>query len=1267
MATNFFNDINLNYIPNVLGNYELLKINELYNKINSLKPDYYSTEIRTPYQIGGDEVCLWIDPSNRNYISLNNVNDVVMNTSPFPFAVADKSQYGNNYILPLNPSGLSWDPNKGGMLKHVGGALESGLVINNLVCKHPNHFSTVGSPFSFFFVCEPNPTVSTAPNNRAIWQMGSAGNNRPSCIIGADGAPLSFNYFSTGSGGQFQKSSVAHPARNSILGKKHIIGFVYGKDSQGFDYKDMYYNGIFCSRSGPAVTGVTTRSQAMKWCTWEPTSANKFEGWTGEQIMFSRALTRTEVIELCNYLNAKWNVYSPRECDIFVCAGQSNMVGRGDGNGLNPGYTSLQTNGSEYGYYCDPNSIYTISETPIACHRGVNGGNITWWTTTNDTNTGTATLVSVDDSNVPNAPVSRTDCLAEFADTYYAKTGRYCVFFKAALGGTSILNINEWAPDNASNNLWKRVIDVLPAMKQKLKDNGWVIGKSAVLWHQGELDVGANQAVYLAAITECFNLVVNNFGYDYLFYYILEANGFSRNAMLQYYSTNPKIRSIFDTIVFSANNLNYLNIGDVVHYNTIGQSMMGIEGAKQIAEIYIKDKHITSKIIELNDTKNYEKNDIRFYGSVGNGLNNDTQAFISLFSDNTMTEVFIPAGTYIIGYTGQLSDGVSVSNRTNLRINISSADFIYLGTGNAFNFSDCNNVSFSGKCNIYAPFSSPNIGIRVNNCAVCKFSDISISGLNNLLGNPIVQFAQGFSFDGTTPAQSSNVLENCLITTCGIGLNINTRNVLVNNCIFQRCSNVGVDITNLGGSGVNISNSSFFQNCKGLFASGPTEDRFTVSNCSFISNAFFGIHLRRISAGCSIDNCIVSDTLGDSFFSGYALGNATTLPFNMYNSPPLILTNTINTYGIGIEGSTNVCVSNCTIRRNIYNIALGGVSFSTIDANNFSTSTVVGASTVGHISEIWYEYGGSLNNFPNSHNCIQNNTFNGAYVTNSGRQLEKSIQFYHLFPYGSALMPGNHKIKNNTDGTGTPNLSITSSSTSGTYIIDQNYEEINIDLSNVLGITIQLSAAQTGSSFRINAYTEDSQTNITPRDIQFTPNVAISTAPVIKCGGITYNTSNRTYTIHRRGTYYFNSYSSAGTGIPLFNTFIVTSNVYDLEPTQVTNTSINIDRTIGKLLIVDNIAAARTLTFTNAASGDWGAVYYGFKFKFFPLSTSGNNIVVTNNTGIVIEYRPAGTATVNLSNGSNLTLSGSDLLREYFCYFVYFGPGSPISWIIRQI
>ena len=155
-------------------------------------------------------------------------------------------------------------------------------------------------------------------------------------------------------------------------------------------------------------------------------------------------------------------------------------------------------------------------------------------------------------------------------------------------------------------------------------------------------------------------------------------------------------------------------------------------------------------------------------------------------------------------------------------------------------------------------------------------------------------------------------------------------------------------------------------------------------------------------------------------------------------------------------------------------------------------------------------------------------------MTNLGRQLEKSIQFYHNFAYGSALMSGNHKIKNNTDATGTPNLSITSSSTSGTYIIDQNYEEINIDLSNVLGVTIQLSAAQTGSSFRINAYTDDSQTNITPRNIQFTPNVAITTVPLIKCGGITYNSANRTYTIHRRGTYYFNSYSAAGTGLPLF-------------------------------------------------------------------------------------------------------------------------------------
>lgn len=599
----------------ITSNYKLSKISDLYNMTDALddnlKQFYNTRNIESPLDIAGLDVCMWIDPSNENLINLSAGTNIIVNNNN-NIAIFDKSKYGNNYSVILNGTGLTYDYNKK-MIKHEGGLINSAFVKTGLISKNLNQFITDDSPFSYFCVIEQSENTDFSTNNlRGIFSMGTHGiDNRPNFIV--------FNNNTQGCGwgsgdvnGIYQNTTIAHPyiynsnAYPFVNGKRVILGWVYGVVN-GQPYKDLYYNGIFCSRS-INITGTGYRNDTINFGSYD-TVGSYFEGWSGEQIIISRDLTRSEVIKLCDYLNNKWNCYPVRNCDVFVCAGQSNMVGRGN-PAAGPAFTDIQVRGTEYGYYCDPQIYFTNSESPIACHHGVDGGEIKFFKTDNDTTTADSVLVAADSSN-NNA--TKTDCLAELGNEYYKKTGRYAVFCKAAVGGTSLLDPDDWLPSNYKNNLWLNVMNIKSKISEKLKNNGWSVISYNLIWHQGESDADSNQVQYLNALNEAFEMVINKFKYDRVFYYIVAAAGDSRNAQLEYTPTNTHIYSLFDTNIFISTRLNFLNNNDPSHYNTLGQEMMGIEGGSMIGDIINKNSNINIKNININE-KIENSNNIIFNG-----------------------------------------------------------------------------------------------------------------------------------------------------------------------------------------------------------------------------------------------------------------------------------------------------------------------------------------------------------------------------------------------------------------------------------------------------------------------------------------------------------------------------------------------------------------------------------------------------------------------------------------------------------------------------
>jgi len=1211
MSVNFFKDIQLKQ-SEVSGNYRLHKIGQLYDELQQFESPFSQTNIESPLDIAGDDVCMWIDPSNPALLNLDANNNLVNNVNGF--AVADKSQYANNYAVVAGGAGLSYDPLKG-MIKHVGGAVNSALERIGLGSKNPNQFSTTNSPFAYFCVVEPNESIDFGGGNtfRAVFQMGQADSNRPSTIL------TNTDTFASGGGGIWQNTRVANPTTsttNYMLGKKHIICWVYGMVG-GQPYKDLYYNGIFCSRS-IGILGVGSRSTTFNFGSWQTNISNvRWEGWSGEQILISRELNRSEVIKMFNYLNSKWNVYPVRECDIFVTAGQSNMVGRGNGTLPNPTYTNIQSNGTDKGYYCSPDiplfnpqaGYYTASETPIACHRGLNGGQISFWQPSNNTSTPNNTIVAVSASNSIGS--DRSDCLAEFANEYFKKTGRYAVFFKCAVGGTSLFNDNEWSPYQINSNLWKNVRDSLPVIKEKLRNNGWNVKSASLLWHQGESDAGSNQAQYLTRLTDCFNLVINNFGYDNVFYYIVADAGASRNAQLQYNPSNSKIVSIFDTRLLSPTRLNLVNNLDTVHFNTLGQQMMGIEGGKQVGEIIAKDQTLTLKsVVSVEQpTTIYSREDVRYWGAVGNGINDDTQAIQLAFSNNSR-RVYIPSGTYLI--TGN-TNPLILQNKTNFTLELDGCIFSYTGTGaNSNMLSLLTNINLVVKGNAFfrQTTNGANSAVRIQNCFNSVFRGFNIQGFNNFTGSAINQFVNGILVLTGSNTQNANTITECNIRNCQTGISLQAEYYTISNCIITQCSWYGIRVASSGGN-FGIDNCNLQANGTGIIVLGITgnSDHGTITNCRINHNVFFGIHARELLLSLNISNCDIWANIGDGvgFTSGYTLGTASVEPFDINNKPAPVAPNTLVAFGVVIDGGRNCVIDGNTIAHNIVNLGYGGCQLTTISGNFFRTD---GVRTTNHILEYFNVYGTNTgpNTYNNAQNTICNNVFAGNLIPSPASNfIQKPINFYTtLNAYN--VVASEYMVKNNTRTTGFNQFNFSPSIPDNvTYIMDPNYDEFNVSLLNSYGgRVLQLSTAMFGTSWNLNVnYPFSAPATYAPLSFQITPNYIGTDVPSIRCSGISYNSGTKTYTITSAGRYTFNDVAGG-------NTWIITSdNTSNMEfqPTTLFNSSYIFNPNIPYNLVNTN-GGNIEITFPTIT-----ADYIGLTFTIYKYDKD-NTLAITTASGV---------------------------------------------------
>jgi parallel beta-helix repeat protein len=1243
---------------NVSADYRLTKIKETYDLLNinaAVNSYFYTEEVDNPKTIGRDDLVMWLDPSNRGMLSLDAAGFVINDAQGVAFR--DKSSWGNNLALPVGAGGIVYDSARG-MLSHAGGAIASGgnlSVLNTTTLEPAFHWTTPNSEFTYFIVIEETEFLAGAAATRGVAAFFYT---NPATTTNHAILSASTNNQWVLAPANSMGTEVCHPNNNGFnFERRAILAFTYGT-SGGLPFRDLYYNGMFCGRQVNQL-GMSGRNREFIFGGYNLSATfQQYSGFTGEQCLFKRVLTREEIVKMSNYLNVKWNVYAPRQCDVFCVAGQSNAYGSNAAPGPNP--PEMKAAGTQGGYFLDPQYWYTANETPIACFRPETTGLISFYLP-GDTVAPTSVLAA------PNAG-STTSMWSNFADEYFKRTGRYAVFVYTARAGTAMLASNQWNPESfraGINNFWADVRNIVGPSQNKLTANGWDVKGLYLLWNQGEASLDKNNANYLQLFQNAIDLVLDDFGYSRFYFYTianrqLTPEGFNYSYVGQraYTFPRPDVHMIFDCSAFtywgpypaSGNPVGNTYMVDANHYSRLGYAIAGSESGRQAAEIVNKYATLTIRdVVDITPVNTvYPPEDVRHWGAVGNGVANDTAA-IQRAIDANATAVYIPEGVY------RIINQLSCINKTNFKIVGDGAvllattptgqDALLLFNNNTEcrieNIRFAQTFTFSGGGNML---------LNMSGCVGCTVSGCDFDAETVTIG---ASSAVNITAAAPVPGQLQfgNTLINCNISRAYIGVNIrgDSQNTSVQSCNISFCSGIGIQIyeraenSNICDCNITACNVGI-RTIGGTRLTADASDKITIRGCSVKNIENIGIVLTAVKNWVSVIDCDLSA-------NGSNTGQA--WAFNPGNNPqPQAYKNKTALY---LQGTQNVSVCDCTVSFSPYGIAWNGAPNTSITGCTFLNNTTA------HIYENLVSRAQSGDTYVTSNINISGNTFNGPYtVTTDTRVKGKSIVFYTDAGVGATV---GCTVDANEDNTGVSNFRFdTNLPNDATYVIDPNYKSIVIDLSTPTAVspnpmrTLNLSTAMFGREFQLVCI-NSAYDPIVDREIAFTANYTGAELPNITCGGIQY-TPNR-YTIRAVGTYLF----TPGQGL---NDWTITNTATPVMSSNIGATSVNVTPAgVDHMIIFDtSVATPRTLIFDDL--NFWNAAMVGTEFYFSGNSQIGS-IIFTNNTAAGVPILYFEQSNINtIAFGINTTLSGSDLRHLYKAVYVYRGTTTP-AWFIYKI
>lgn len=343
----------------------------------------------------------------------------------------------------------------------------------------------------------------------------------------------------------------------------------------------------------------------------------------------------------------------------------------------------------------------------------------------------------------------------------------------------------------------------------------------------------------------------------------------------------------------------------------------------------------------LTSMNSYKLNvNVKDFGALGDGVKDDTtsiQNAIATLTNNSI--LYFPYGKY------RVSDGFNIVNLTNITIRSDNAEIYYdtFLTNSLFTF---NNVDFLYLCDGFLTITKPDntlTAFTFTNCLTLKMINVFIDKFNT-----------GINYSNNTESELFNYFHNVIFNSVSNGFvaTSNACNIYINACQF-RSNTIAIKMSKP--LNITVINSSFSNNTLGIFldGSGTTTniDRSMLSNNSFIICGACGIFAKNIDGFLLCSNNIFTSTGNGSF------------------TQPTNTTAQTKQFGIYIENSTNVCISDNQFNSCKIGLGLDGYENSTISNNQFNT--IGGTTTENHIKE----YGITGRN--NSYNTVSFNLFLG--------------------------------------------------------------------------------------------------------------------------------------------------------------------------------------------------------------------------------------------------------------------------------------------------
>lgn len=422
----------------------------------------------------------------------------------------------------------------------------------------------------------------------------------------------------------------------------------------------------------------------------------------------------------------------------------------------------------------------------------------------------------------------------------------------------------------------------------------------------------------------------------------------------------PFIEGVNPNFNYTLQLINRVNAKEDVNYNTInGLLSLTIDGANKTtnsttslisqstSNLLWSSNNEILPLSRLRDN-NYIKINVKDYGALGDGVNDDTTAInnaVSALPANNGV-LYFPSGNFIINTT------ISISNKTNLLIKCENTLISRPSVNGGFTFfiSSCNGLKIcDGKLSIICSAGNSNSGLYVGSSSDITLENIAITG----------NITTGFNIAGSDGiAKNIHIEGNTSGASSGVGFQIGSITT-GRRMIF---SNIQVNKVNYGvysfDSSLTLVNSSFVDNRIGCYLLGGvgSAEGGLISNNRFNHNFCCGILIDGVNQnnGLSVINNQLWVNTGGSFTVG-EISNATARA---------------TTFNIYIQNSRKISIRNNEIGRSLVNLGLDSYAECSFIGNNINATTPT--LTVNQI----VEYGDSSR--ANSHNIFLNNTMFGT-------------------------------------------------------------------------------------------------------------------------------------------------------------------------------------------------------------------------------------------------------------------------------------------------